>query len=234
VKKPLNTLTAAAALAACLGLAASGAWAAEGAKKGSNAAKGKPAATSPAAQAVENTRTAYALARWGDAQKDPVALVTAARMLRDIGSSDSTAKPSQAAGSKASGGNPMTVEAILARARTMAAGRADVVAMVDDVEKSGARGRVGGPGSTRTVVNTRATDVFTIAFRGGEPAAVMISGDGDSDLDLYVRDEAGNMICYSESNGDDEWCRWTPRWTGNFTIRVVNRGVANQYVLRTN
>lgn len=235
-RKLTSTLSAAAALALCmaLGAASGSALANQQAKKGTNTATGKQGTPSPAAQAVETARTAYSLARYGDSNKDALALITAARMLKEVGASDGGAKRTSPEGAKASGGNPMTVEAILARAKTHAAGRADLLALAADVETGGTRGRIGGPGSTRTVVNSRATDVFTIAFRGGETAAVAISGDGDSDLDLYVRDENGNLICYSESNGDDEWCRWTPRWSGNFVIRVVNRGIANQYVLRTN
>jgi hypothetical protein len=221
-----------------LALACSGAPAtAQGqGQAGRNAATGKQGPPSAAAQAVEDARTAYALARYGDANQDALALITAARLLKELGGSDSSARWVSPAGSKAGGGRPMTLQAILERAKALAAGRADLLALVADVESSGTRGRTDQhTGPYRTVVNARATDVFTITFRGAETAVVAISGDGESDLDLYIRDENGHLVCYSESDGDDEWCRWTPRWTGPFTIRVVNRGdVANQYILRRN
>jgi hypothetical protein len=123
---------------------------------------------------------------------------------------------------------------MLDRAKALAAGRADLIALADDVAKSGSRGAVGGPKSTRTVVRGGDTDQFRIKFEGGEPAAVGISGDGDSRLDLYVYDENGNQVCSRVGPGDDAVCRFQPRWTGPFIVRVVNRGMANEYRLLTN
>lgn len=52
-----------------------------------------------------------------------------------------------------------------------------------------------------------------------------------SDLDLYVFDESGNLICKDESGADDMLCRWRPRWNGHFIVKIRNLGVANEYVL---
>jgi hypothetical protein len=201
--------------------------------KGTN--RGPAAATTDSARAVDSAQTATALVRFGDANKDPLALITAARILKSIGSSESTAKrtggtPGDDKGKPAAD----TVESILARAKTLAAGRADLIALADDVEKSGSRGATGGPKRNTTVVASRGTDRYSISFDGGRPARVFVSGDGDSDLDLYVYDQNGNLICKDDDNSDDMICGWTPSWTGPFTIRVVNRGILNRYVLWTN
>ncbi len=220
-------------------LAMSAAHAQDKKKKGaaSNSDRGKATATSPQVQAVQTARTADALAKYGDARKDPLALIVAAKMLREVGGQDLKAPKTTTGGSgQAAADKPdtRTADALLQRARALAGDRKDLLALADDVAKAGGRGAVGGPKSTRTVVNTNGTDQFRVAFDAGVPAMVAISGDGDSRLDLLVYDENGNRICSQVGPGDDAACRWTPSWTGSFTIRVVNYGVANQYRIWTN
>lgn len=65
---------------------------------------------------------------------------------------------------------------------------------------------------------------YTTNFVGGYTAGVLISGDGDTDLDLYIYDENGNLVCSSTTSGDDEGCSFTPLWTGSFRIEVRNLG----------
>lgn len=99
----------------------------------------------------------------------------------------------------------------------------------------GFAGAVGGQKHTRTSVNANSADVFHVTFRGGELARVALSGDGDTDLDLYVYDEYGSLIAKDDDSSDDCYVSWVPKWTGSFKIRVVNRGrVYNEYVLVTN
>jgi hypothetical protein len=205
------------------------------AKKGGNVDQTRSTPISPAAQQVATASTAYALARYGDANKDPLALVVAAKMLKEVGQSDGKATRTKAGGTETKDKpDTMTVDAILARAKALGAGRADIVALADDVSKGGTRGNVNGPQGWRSVVSGRTIDTWRVSFRGGETAAVALSGDGDSDLDLYVYDENNNLICQSTNSGDDEFCRFSPRWTGTFYVRVKNYGIANQYILRTN
>ena len=66
-------------------------------------------------------------------------------------------------------------------------------------------------------------------------AEVVVSGDGDTDLDLYVYDSNGNLIAKDDDYTDGCYVRWRPSWTGRFIIKIVNRGpVYNKYVLMTN
>lgn len=103
--------------------------------------------------------------------------------------------------------------------------------LVSTVALAGAKG---GPKSNTTVVKANTTDVYTISFVAGQTARVEVNGDGDSDLDVYVYDENGNLITKDDDNTDDCLVTWTPKWTGKFTIKVVNRGVANRYTIKTN
>ena len=92
-----------------------------------------------------------------------------------------------------------------------------------------------GPQSGRDTVRAHGTDVYEIQFAGGRLAEVLLSGDGDTDLDLFVYDEYGNEVCSDVSFDDQEYCSWRPRWTGFFTIEIENLGgVYNVYTLTTN
>ena len=96
-------------------------------------------------------------------------------------------------------------------------------------------GAKGGPKSADERVNANGADRYEIVFNGGEQARVVVDGDGDTDLDLYIYDENGNLITKDDDNTDYCICSWTPKWTGKFIIRIVNRGsVYNQYELHTN
>ena len=66
-------------------------------------------------------------------------------------------------------------------------------------------------------------------------AEVIVIGDGDNDLDLYIYDGNGNLIASDTDYTDQCVCNWVPRWTGVFTIRILNRGsVYSNYAIATN
>jgi hypothetical protein len=76
------------------------------------------------------------------------------------------------------------------------------VAAVMGVGGVGLAGAVGGPRADTTRVNARATNQYTISFRGGEAARITVAGDGDTDLDLYVYDEFGNLVASDDDLTD--------------------------------
>jgi hypothetical protein len=76
------------------------------------------------------------------------------------------------------------------------------------------------------------TDVWTLQLQAGVSYRVVVDGDGDTDLDGYLRDENDNLIDADDDLTDYVVLRVTPRWSGPFTLRVVNRGsVSNVYRL---
>ena len=127
---------------------------------------------------------------------------------------------------------------ILADAKKYADGDEVITKLIAQVEKDvtgSHRGAVGGPRRGSYSVSAGCYNDFSVNFVKGYLAEVLVSGDGDTDLDLYVYDSNWNLIASSTDYSDDCYVNWIPRWTGRFTIRVVNRGgVYNNYVVVTN
>ena len=104
------------------------------------------------------------------------------------------------------------------------------MAVVAPVAKVAEAGPVGGPKHGTGCVEAHSVDVYHVVCWAGEVTRVLVDGDGDTDLDVYVYDENGNLITLDEDFSDTCRAAWTPRWTGEFTIHVVNRGhVYNHY-----
>ena len=198
--------------------------------------------TTVAIPQVQNSlRIAAELSKYGYANRDALSLIQAARLSKQSGF---TLEDRNKAGGdemrpapeeeKKGGQVSLDPAKLLADAKAMAGDDGVLLALIDDVN-SNLRGAVGGPKYARSSVNAGGSDIYNISFRGGEFAMVTVIGDGDTDLDLYVYDENGNLIDSDTDYSDNCICTWTPRWTGNFRIKIVNRGrVYNRYVLNTN
>lgn len=194
----------------------------------------------PANENVENVRLATRLAKYGYANYSALSLIEAASILSRVdtealkpdsyqkGEGESTDKTFKA---------EITVEQLLKDAREYADGDATLLALANsiDVPKTSVRGAVGGAKRHTDLVKAHSTDVYHIKFYAGRTAEIFVSGDGDSDLDLYVYDENGNLIKKDIDYSDDCYVSWTPKWTGSFTVKIVNRGnICNRYTLWTN
>jgi hypothetical protein len=186
---------------------------------------------SPAADGVVLAQIADQLITHGDKNKDSIALITAARIQSQIGvqfqkaEKTSGGKPpadAQDAKGTKSGGQDHTTVAVLERAKQYAGGRKDLIALADEAAKSGTRGAVRVPRMWQEHVLAGQIDVYTISFRGGELARFAISGDGDTDLDLIINDEYGNVICKAEGPTDDEMCSWVPKFTGPSSVQCLS------------
>ena len=222
----------AAMTAALVGTAA---WADE---TGSNASD-KAAAPTATSTAVERAHLASELAGYGRATNSPMAMVLAAELTAATAGPDAarqkTSEGEAEAGGDKSAKPAVTVASLLDEARAMAGPDTSLTPAIQRVAALENKGRVGGASRTYERVKAGATDTYTIRFRGGEPAIVFVDGDGDTDLDLYVYDQNGNRICSDTDNTDTMLCRWTPSWTGAYSVKIKNYGrVYNNYVIRTN
>lgn len=196
----------------------------------------------PQSEAISQIRLANQLAKYGYENFSASALIEAARILSQIETQDLKSEsftPGEGDESAKDSAKPeFTPENLLASAREFADGDETLLALANSVqtdESANHRGLLGGPGRRVDRVAANSTDTYVLAFKYGVPAEIFVSGDGDTDLDLYVYDENGNAIVCDDDYSDDCYVCWTPAWTGKFVIKVVNRGfVYNQYVMLTN
>ena len=197
-------------------------------------------ATATIPQSESTFLVAAELSKYGYANKDALSLIQAARLSKQAGftqqdqlKAGTGGQPSADAASK-SGEITLDPTKLLADAKTMANGDRILLALINDVDNN-VRGAVGGSKYHVDRVLAHDYDLYEISFRANELATVTVVGDGDTDLDLYVYDQNGNLIDKDDDYTDNCICTWTPRWTGVFRIKIVNRGsVYNRYVLRTN
>lgn len=195
-----------------------------------NTAPKAEAATGPTpVELLVTARDLYAIAL---ADRDPVLAIAAAKLAAQSegaegGLPEAATEPVAADAPAGAEGADRAVapglEDMLAAARDLAGEDAALIAMIDAIGSGATRGPVGGSKYSVTTVRARSIDRFRVEFRAGERATVAIDGGGDGDLDLAIFDESGNEICVRAGRTDREACSWTPRWTGIFTIAVVNQ-----------
>ncbi len=202
----------------------------------------KPESNRPASPEISALQTAAGLVKYGYANYSATALVEAAKIFAETktqpldveaehGRTESVSEKS----------NPVGFESaqLLADAKKFAGKDKAILAYIKQVEKSivssSTRGAVGGPKVQKERVLGKDVDTYKVKFWSKELAEVCVSGDGDTDLDLYVYDENGNLIESDTDYTDDCVVRWVPAWTGTFIIKIVNRGALyNNYVIWTN
>lgn len=185
-----------------------------------------------------NLRLAAELSKYGYANKSAIALVQAAQMAVENGFKEEPAKKEGGQADNAGAGKKSSISLnptqLLSDAKKLADGDANLLALIEKTSATAAkRGPVGGAKYNSTNVKANGADVYYQNFIAGSTAVVTAVGDGDTDLDLYVYDSNGNLIAKDDDYTDNCVVSWTPKWTGKFRIRVVNRGgVSNNYVIR--
>ena len=193
---------------------------------------------------VSALRTADALAKYGYEEESASALIEAANILVSTPTQDLVAEEFFAGEKKDDGGKAaaehLSPAKLIADAKTLTEDKT-ILAMAAKVEEKifaeaeGTRGAVGGAKYGRDKVYANDYTYYNVKFWANEMAEVAVSGDGDTDLDLYIYDENGNLITSDTDYTDDCYVRFTPRWTGVFKIKIVNRGrVYNHYVIANN
>jgi hypothetical protein len=204
-------------------------------QKGVNIASGPkaPATDEP----VARLQMSSDLLAFGRDNKDPLAVIVAARIMKTVGGTEADMKPEGrgATDNPQKPGQPVTPDTILVEARDLAKGDKLTNLLIDE---AGAIASDGGAAQLKTHQDTAqagATDAYTVVYGGGQLAEAGIAGDGASDLDLFVYDENDHLVCRSASSSDREYCQWWPRWTGPFRIEIQNLGtVPNHYRVATN
>jgi hypothetical protein len=181
-----------------------------------------------AAPALGRAALAAGLYHLGLTQGDALLVLTAARLRREAGLPDHTAD----------GGSVtlLTWQEMLTTARQLAGDDPTLLALVGDAEAERDKGvRVGPAYVIARIAPGLGPDTLDYEFKGGEVADVYVEGAAGTNLDLYVHDEAGRLICTDTDPSNIAYCNWTPRQDAIFTVTVENRGAAaTEYFLITN
>ena len=169
------------------------------------------------ARAITQTVTAAEVAAWARERRDARAMIVAARMLGDIRSR------------RENGDEPfLTHAALLDEAERFAGGDRDLLDQISR-ERSpdkGVRASPFGAGPIVVVRRLRARETysFTVEARRNEVLRVAAIGDGDTNIDLALRDQNGVVICADGSRDHYPVCTVSRPQAGPVRIEIVNRG----------
>ncbi len=119
----------------------------------------------------------------------------------------------------------------LARPKALLAGVLGVTALATPAGPAHA-GAEGGPVLTRDRVSASSQLSYTISCTADTFTTLAMVGDGDTDLDLFIYDAAGNLVASDIGLSDRAVLRWFSAGRQTFTVVVVNHGrVYNDFVL---
>lgn len=169
------------------------------------------------ARAITRMVTAAEVADWAREQRDAPAMVVAARILADIPLRTSR------------GDEPfLTTESLLAEAEVLAANDPALLAQIARLRSplKGVRASPFGRGPIVVVRRLRARETFgfPVEARGNEVLRVAAIGDGDTNIDLVLRDRNGVVLCADGSRDHYPVCTLNRISAGSVRIEVVNRG----------
>lgn len=208
----------------------------------------KEALKNPMPAKLQTLRLGQELAIYGYENESAEALIEAANILSGITTGELQAIVEQEEGEgekaeKSSEERSFAPEALLAKAKEIAGEDANLLALIQKVEAKLATPVEGERGANlneegKTAVSecpARGCSRYTVEFREGELAECAVVGDGDTDLDLFIYDQNGNLVASDTDYTDNCYCSWTPKWTGNFILKIVNRGpVHNRFTIAVN
>jgi hypothetical protein len=176
-----------------------------------------PASAEAEARSITTVVTAAEVADWARARRDARAMIVAARMLGEF-------RP------RAESGEPafLTQAVLLAEAETFAGGDR---ALLDEISRirsplKGVRASPFGAGPIVVVRRLRARETYSFAIepRRNEVLRVAAIGDGDTNIDLALRDASGAVICADSSLDHYPVCTVPRPQGGTIRVEIVNRG----------
>jgi hypothetical protein len=176
---------------------------------------------SPEADGVRQMVTAAEVAAWGRRNQDAGALIMAARLLAEV-----PVRPG--AESDASLIATLTPGALLDEAAGLAAGNQGVLDAIERL-RGGTRGVRSSPFGQGPIylvrqIRARETYGFDVEARGGEVLRVAAIGDGDTNIDMSVRDAEGALLCQDGFGDHYPVCTVARARPGKMRVDIVNRG----------
>lgn len=191
------------------------------------------ALTAPAqaeTSAMRQAQLSAELFALGSEAGDPLLILAAAKLRKGMSFSRDQSR------SSGEGAGPLTWEEMLDEARELAAGDETVLGLIEDAANESSKGVATGQVYSISTIRDGGTDTYDpLPFRAGEYAEVYVESRDGSDLNLYVYDAKGRLVCSDTDISAIAYCGWRPEETGAFTIEVKNRGRGGAaYSLMTN
>lgn len=192
-------------------------------------------ALDPSASARPGAVTLYLQARElytiGTLAKDPLTVLTAARLLRGLSLTDTPRQPDPAPAHRVAL-SPLDPVDMLNTARLLDAGQV-YLDLIEQVA-SDLQAKPKSLAATASTLHPGHAETWTLTFYGGSPAELAFLGDGTSNLDLAVTAADGTPICLDQGNADTARCGFTLRNNGAVKVTVKNVGDrADTYMLLT-
>ena len=183
----------------------------------------------PAAPAIDPFQQAIAartVADFARRQKDPQAMIVAARMLQEVPVAD---KPVEDAAPVA-GAAPAAFSpaGLFAEAKTLARGDTALLMQINVAQSTGSRGVFGstfGKGLVRLVkeVSARGGYSFSVSATGGQVLRIGAIGDLGTTMLMRLVDAAGRVVCLADEGDYAPVCATTPRANGSYKVEILNR-----------
>lgn len=78
--------------------------------------------------------------------------------------------------------------------------------------------------SSMIVVKANSSEYFTETLLANKRTKITIVGDGSTDVDIWVRDAAGQVVTKATAITDREWVTFNPTRTERYSIELRNLG----------
>ena len=145
----------------------------------------------------------------------------AARLLAEV--------PLRQAGGDGEEAPFLTATSLLDEAAALAGDNTGLIDAIDrlrDPLMRGVRSSAFGSGPVLMVKSLQARErwAFDVEARGGEILRVAAIGDGDTNIDLTVRDARGVVVCRDGFGDHYPVCTVSPRFGGKMRVDIINRG----------
>lgn len=173
----------------------------------------------------------------GVEQSDPVLVIAAAKLRKSLHFQQVARTPDQdGPAHDAPPEAPLDWHAMLDTAADLATGDDALLGLIQDIRDENTKGVTTGQVYSITSIRAGGTDTYPpLPYTGGDYAEVYVEGQASADLNLYVQDAKGRLVCSDTDISAIAYCGWRPASSEGFTIIVKNKGgTASSYSLITN
>jgi hypothetical protein len=196
-----------------------------------------PAVYAETGASLKTAQMSASLFLKGVEQSDPILIMAATKLRKSLNLKETERTPEKdGEPGDAPAEAPLTWEQMLDAAEELALGDESLLGLIEDIRVERTKGVATGQVYSISSIRAGGTDTYPpLPYTGGEYAEVYVEGQANTDLNLFVQDAKGRLVCSDTDISAIAYCGWRPAQTGGFTIIVKNKGgVSSPYSLITN